>query len=146
MKMQQSLPTVEPETGHSGSTGRVVRLKRSYRSGMNWRQIAARSGGLITNRNRADQGEHRGLVSRGVHMGGTTALLVALLLAVPGVADERYAAPEFYASGLTVESSWNEILKTRGVQVEWPHLPFGNACVPISGVCLDGHAGQSRFP
>jgi hypothetical protein len=37
---------------------------------------------------------------------------------------------------VTAESSWDEILKARGVQPQWPQLGFGNAMVPISNVCL----------
>jgi hypothetical protein len=47
-----------------------------------------------------------------------------------------HSLPGYYAGGVTAESSWDEILKARGVQPQWPQLGFGNAMVPISNVCL----------
>ena len=65
-------------------------------------------------------------------------VLVTLLLALPVGAGEYYPAPEFFAGRLSADSSWDEILKTGGIQAQWPSVGFGNTFVPISGVCLDG--------
>jgi hypothetical protein len=63
--------------------------------------------------------------------------LVTLLLALPVSGRESRPLPGYYAGGVTAGSSWDEILKARGVQPQWPHLSFGNAFVPISDVCLN---------
>jgi hypothetical protein len=78
-----------------------------------------------------------GVATRRTQIGVATAL-ITLLLALPVGAAEYYPAPEFFAGGLSVDSSWDEILKTRSIQAQWPSVGFGNTYVPISGLCLDG--------
>src|SRR5262249_25773657 len=88
-----------------------------------WYELAssARPIGNLTVSRRADRRTARSLVMRGVRVGG---LLMTLLLVPPTGADERYAAPGFFAGSLTPASSWDGILKTRSIQAEWPHLSF----------------------
>ena len=44
----------------------------------------------------------------------------------------------FFAGSMSADSSWDEILKARGIQAQFPSVGFGNTFVPINGVCLDG--------
>jgi len=48
-----------------------------------------------------------------------------------------YLAPEFFAGGVTAESSWEQILKGT-ILAQMPLLNFGQSFVPLSAVCSDG--------
>jgi len=48
-----------------------------------------------------------------------------------------FASPEFFAGGVTAESSWEEILKGT-VLAQMPMLNFGPSFVPLSAVCAEG--------
>jgi hypothetical protein len=72
-------------------------------------------------------------------MGGVLVLL-ALSPGAPAGAGDEYRAPSFFASGLTAESSWSDILKTPGVAADFPYIGFGNRFVPLTRTCLEGGA------
>src|SRR5262245_45800814 len=65
------------------------------------------------------------------HRAAGALLLVPILLVGPVEAREAYPLPGYYAGGLTAESGWDQILKARGVQPQWPELSFGSTLVPI---------------
>src|SRR5262245_13480822 len=64
-------------------------------------------------------------------------LLVQPALAGDGGAYE-YPAPGYFSSGLSEQSSWDQILGTPGVKAEIPLVNFGPTFVPLSSVCVDG--------
>jgi len=80
-----------------------------------------------------------GVWCRRLGMGGVL-VLVTLSSGAPVGAGDQYPATSFYASGLTPESSWSDILKTRGVAVDFPYIGFGNRFVPLTMTCLEGGA------
>jgi hypothetical protein len=51
-------------------------------------------------------------------------------------AADLYPAPAYFAGGLTSASSWEEILRTPGVQSDFPHIGFEVRFVPLTLTCL----------
>ena len=80
-----------------------------------------------------------GVWCRRLGMGGVL-VLVTLSSGAPAGAGDEYPAPSFFASGLTPESSWSDILKARGVAADFPYIGFGNRFVPLTRTCLEGGA------
>jgi len=75
------------------------------------------------------------------------------LLAVPAWAEMgmspggySYAMRGFFARGLTAESSWEQIMKPRDVNMQFPMLNFGNMFVRLSAVCVDGDSLRIADP
>jgi hypothetical protein len=73
---------------------------------------------------------------------GGFAAAVVLWLVPPVGADDNFPSVGAYAGKLTAQSSWADILKTPGIQVEFPMLNLGNAYVPLAALCVD--AGMVR--
>lgn len=90
-------------------------------------------------------GRRRFAIERGrfVAIGGLAAAVV-LWLGSPVRADDNFPSMGPYAGNLTAQSSWADILKAKGVQVEFPMLNVGNAYVPLSAVCVDTGTGMVR--
>src|SRR5262245_38357602 len=69
-------------------------------------------------------------------------LSLVLLLVQPALAGDGgayvYPAPGYFSSGLSEQSSWDQILGTPGVKAEIPLVNFGPTFVPLSSVCVDG--------
>lgn len=63
---------------------------------------------------------------------------LALLLALPAYAGERQSTPAYFTEGLTDQSSWDEILKKRGIRADFPQLGFGTMYVSLRSLCRDG--------
>jgi hypothetical protein len=107
---------------------------------MNWSSIAVELGRLMEVVSRAPRPrEPRAAtaVARRLRVGASIAFLV-LLGALPVGAEVHYPAPGFFAGGLTPQSSWDDILKKPGIQVEFPFVSFGSTFVPAPAVCLEG--------
>jgi hypothetical protein len=104
---------------------------------MNSSNIAIHVGRRMTLLSRGDRGHNGGVATHRLQIGVAT-VLVTLLLALPAAAGEYYPAPAFFAGSMSADSSWDEILKARGIQAQFPFVGFGNTFVPINGVCLDG--------
>lgn len=60
-------------------------------------------------------------------------ILTAALAPMTSVAH----AADYFAAGLTRESTWEDILKTTRVHAEFPFVGFGNVFVPLQGICAD---------
>jgi hypothetical protein len=78
----------------------------------------------------------------------TAGLVASLALAIAPLAGAgpSYPAPGFFADGLTPQSSWEQILKKRGMKAEFPMLGFGNTFAPITAVCVDGDSVRIADP
>jgi hypothetical protein len=78
----------------------------------------------------------------------TAGLVASLALAIAPLAGAgpSYPAPGFFADGLTPQSSWEQILKKRGMKAEFPLLGFGNTFAPITAVCVDGDSVRIADP
>jgi hypothetical protein len=104
---------------------------------MNWRSVAAAIGRFMVFVSNARQLRNGSDASPGGHGGGGGAAL-ALLLALPVYAGESQSPPAYFADGLTAQSSWAEIAKTRGIRAELPYVGFGTMYVSLRSLCVDG--------
>jgi hypothetical protein len=55
-------------------------------------------------------------------------------------------ATGLYMGGLTPESDWSTILKTRGIRVELPLVRLGGMFVPASALCITGYTMRVADP
>jgi hypothetical protein len=104
---------------------------------MNWQSVAIAIGRVMVFVANARQLRSGSQEPRRRHGVGTAAAL-ALLLAVPVYAGGPESPPAYFAGGLTDQSSWEEILKTRGVRAEFPQVGFGTMFVSLQSLCLEG--------
>jgi hypothetical protein len=103
---------------------------------MGWKSVAKGIGRCMMFVANARQLRDGRSAPHGRRDGGAAAILALLLLAPAAYAGE--SPQSFFAGGLTEQSSWEQILKTRGVRAEFPHVGFGTMFVPLQSLCLDG--------
>jgi hypothetical protein len=71
------------------------------------------------------------------HRIAAAAAAIVLLVAAVASAEEFYPATSFFADGLTPQSSWEDILKTKYVKPDFPFVDFGGTYLPITALCVD---------
>lgn len=111
---------------------------------MNWKSIAIGLGRVMETLSRARPHQDRWGGARIARRAGLAAS-VMLLLVRPAAAVDSFPAPGFFEGGLTADSSWEEILKARGVHADFPLVNFGKF-VPLTAVCVEGNTLRIADP